>query len=106
MVDLSFSSRAKNFVPLSLLRFLADISPANLPEPIAYIGETGLQAIKGTFSLKSHNLAILNSGTDYRYGPRAPRPTERTTSQQGRMGYYRAFCRKWWLGRVEFQDKE
>ena len=52
MVDLSFSSQAKNFVPLSLLRFLADTSLANIPEALAYIGETGLNAVKGLFLLQ------------------------------------------------------
>jgi hypothetical protein len=45
MVDLTFSSRAQHFVPLSLLRFVAD--HPNLPDEIKYIGEEGASAIKG-----------------------------------------------------------
>lgn len=51
MVDLSFTSRAKNFVPLSLLRFMAEVSAVDLPEAMAYIGEAGLNALKGMSSL-------------------------------------------------------
>ncbi|KAF8180156.1 DUF55-domain-containing protein [Pholiota molesta] len=46
MVDLTFSARAKNFVPLSLLRMIADTQPSGIPEEIAYIGRAGVQAIK------------------------------------------------------------
>ncbi|KAL0576954.1 hypothetical protein V5O48_005025 [Marasmius crinis-equi] len=47
MVDLTFSSRANHFVPLSLLRFIANYgSGSSLPEQIAYIGDDGVTAIK------------------------------------------------------------
>ncbi|THV02618.1 DUF55-domain-containing protein [Dendrothele bispora CBS 962.96] len=44
MVDLTFSSRAKNFVPLALLRHIADNN--SLPKEVSYIGDEGAQAIK------------------------------------------------------------
>jgi len=47
MVDLTFVSRARHFVPLSLLRYVVD-NPG-LPEEIQYIGEEGVMAIKGMF---------------------------------------------------------
>jgi len=47
MVDLTFTTRAKHFVPLSLLRFIADADSAALPETLAYIGDDGIRAIKG-----------------------------------------------------------
>ena len=56
MVDLTFSSRAKNFVPLSLLKYIASLRASDddgggaLPEEIAYIGAVGMKAIKGTLS--------------------------------------------------------
>ncbi|ESK94117.1 thymocyte nuclear protein 1 isoform 1 [Moniliophthora roreri MCA 2997] len=47
MVDLTFSSRAANFIPLSLLRLVASYSSgSDLPESLAYIGEDGARAIK------------------------------------------------------------
>ncbi|CAK5274525.1 unnamed protein product [Mycena citricolor] len=47
MVDLTFSSRTKNFVPLALLRFIADqASTSNIPPGLKYIGENGVAAIK------------------------------------------------------------
>lgn len=47
MVDLTFVSRAKNFVPLSLLRTVAGAQLPAIPENIAYLGEGGVEAIKG-----------------------------------------------------------
>ncbi|KJA29599.1 hypothetical protein HYPSUDRAFT_223728 [Hypholoma sublateritium FD-334 SS-4] len=47
MVDLTFVSSAKNFVPLSLLRTIAGTQLSAIPENIAYLGENGVQAIKG-----------------------------------------------------------
>ncbi|KAG6825716.1 hypothetical protein H0H92_002716 [Tricholoma furcatifolium] len=44
MVDLTFSSRAKHFVPLALLRFLCESS--TLPPEVNYIQEDGLKALK------------------------------------------------------------
>jgi len=47
MVDLTFGTRAKHFVPLVLLRYIADL-PNNIPpKEIEYIGEGGVGAIKG-----------------------------------------------------------
>ena len=47
MVELTFTSRAVHFVPLALLRYIADLAPQVLPEEIAYIGDHGIKAIKG-----------------------------------------------------------
>jgi hypothetical protein len=47
MIDVTFSSRTKHFIPLALLRILANSSLADLPEELAYIGVQGLKAIKG-----------------------------------------------------------
>ncbi|KAF9498699.1 DUF55-domain-containing protein [Pleurotus eryngii] len=46
MVDLTFVERAKNFIPLALLRYIADISSTPPPE-LEYVGEDGINAIKG-----------------------------------------------------------
>ncbi len=45
MVDVTFVSRAKHLVPLSLLRTIA--SSTDVPEEVSYIGEEGAKAIKG-----------------------------------------------------------
>ena len=47
MVDLTFTSRAMHFIPLALLRYIADLAPQQLPKEIAYLGEHGVKAIKG-----------------------------------------------------------
>ncbi|KAJ7892846.1 PUA-like domain-containing protein [Mycena olivaceomarginata] len=47
MVDLTFESRAQNFVPLTLLRFIADSSSASPPTGFEYLGDAGVSAIKG-----------------------------------------------------------
>lgn len=47
MVDVTFISRAKHFVPLALLRHLADSSSTEPPTELEYIGSTGLRSIKG-----------------------------------------------------------
>ncbi|KAJ7512740.1 DUF55-domain-containing protein [Mycena galericulata] len=47
MVDLTFGSRAKHFVPLALLRFIADASSASPPAGLEYLGDEGVAAIKG-----------------------------------------------------------
>lgn len=47
MVDAKFESRARHFVPLSLLRYLADLPSANPPGVVSYVGEDGINAIKG-----------------------------------------------------------
>ena len=45
MVEVTISSRAKNFIPLALLRHIAASTEA--PEEVSYIGEEGVKAIKG-----------------------------------------------------------
>jgi len=47
MVDLTFGSRAKHFVPLTLLRFIADSPSASPPAGLEYLGDDGVAAIKG-----------------------------------------------------------
>ncbi|PPQ69899.1 hypothetical protein CVT26_014162 [Gymnopilus dilepis] len=47
MVDLTFDSRAQHFVPLALLKKIADSSPSSIPHEVSYLGEEGAKAIKG-----------------------------------------------------------
>ncbi|KAL0950049.1 hypothetical protein HGRIS_010057 [Hohenbuehelia grisea] len=47
MVDLTFGSRAKHFIPLALLRYIADLSSSTPPNELSYIGDDGVKAIKG-----------------------------------------------------------
>lgn len=49
MVDLTFTSRAKHFIPLALLRCIAELAPQQSPKEIAYLGDHGIKAIKGSF---------------------------------------------------------
>jgi hypothetical protein len=66
MVDLTFESRAQNFVPLTLLRFIADSSSASPPTGFEYLGDGGVSAIKGTSSVRLFS-AVSDIG---RNGPR------------------------------------
>ena len=47
MVDLTFTSRAKHFIPLALLRCIADLNSQVLPKELAYLGDYDIKAIKG-----------------------------------------------------------
>jgi hypothetical protein len=47
MVDVTFSYRAKHFIPLALFRHIAALSPSELPNEIEYVTESGVKAIKG-----------------------------------------------------------
>jgi len=47
MVDLTFGSRAQHFVPLALLRFIADAPATSPPAGLEYLGDAGVAAIKG-----------------------------------------------------------
>ncbi|KDQ29606.1 hypothetical protein PLEOSDRAFT_1064411 [Pleurotus ostreatus PC15] len=47
MVDLTFVERAKNFIPLALLRYIGDIPSTTPPPELEYVGEDGISAIKG-----------------------------------------------------------
>lgn len=61
MIDLTFSSRAKHFIPLALFRFIANYSSlADLPEELAYIGAEGLKAIKSIYSFFSQVSIVIN----------------------------------------------
>jgi len=51
MVDLTFTSRAQHFIPLALLRLVADLPPSEVPEELAYIGQEGIKALKGALRL-------------------------------------------------------
>jgi hypothetical protein len=46
MVDVTFTCRAKHFIPLALFRHIAAL-PSELPGDIEYISEKGVKAIKG-----------------------------------------------------------
>lgn len=46
MVDATFLSRAEHFVPLSLLRHIAESAESDPPDEFAYIGTDGMKAVK------------------------------------------------------------
>jgi hypothetical protein len=49
MVDLTFVSRATNFVPLALLRKVSSLPVSDAPEEISYLGEEDITALKSEF---------------------------------------------------------
>ena len=49
MVDLTFISRATNFVPLALLRKISSLPSSDAAEEISYLGEEGITALKSEF---------------------------------------------------------
>ena len=77
MVEVTFVSRAKHFVPLALLRHLAGSSSTEPSTELEYIGSTGLKSIKG---LKQFNVIfrlfinVLMCSVLLRNGTREPRP--------------------------------
>jgi hypothetical protein len=48
MVDVTFVSRASHFVPLVLLRYIADSSPSSLPSDLEYLSDDNVKAIKSS----------------------------------------------------------
>jgi hypothetical protein len=50
MVNLKFTARAKHFIPLALLRHIADSTADDPPEEIKYIGERGVKAVKSEYT--------------------------------------------------------
>ena len=63
MVDVKLVSRARNFVPLALLRQIADGPSQSPPTCLDYIGDAGVKAIKGSQTAGSH-LTTANTSTD------------------------------------------
>ena len=49
MVDLTFISRATNFVPLALLRKISSLAVSDAPGEISYLGGEGITALKSEF---------------------------------------------------------
>lgn len=47
MVDLTFKSRTSHFIPLALLRKIAEMSPSQIPEEISYLDEVDVRGIQG-----------------------------------------------------------
>ncbi|CAA7270952.1 unnamed protein product [Cyclocybe aegerita] len=64
MVDLTFSARAANFVPLALLRLLADQPFSQPPKELSYLGEKGVQAIKTMDLVTRGRLSVQRVGED------------------------------------------
>ncbi len=58
MVDVTFKSRAKHFVPLSLMKRIAAFSTSQPSEDVAYIGEEGVEAIKNMALIKRGRLSV------------------------------------------------
>ncbi|KAJ8502495.1 hypothetical protein ONZ45_g11711 [Pleurotus djamor] len=58
MVDLTFVERAKHFIPLSVLRYIADSVPTALDPEIEYIGEDGVEAIKNMDLITRGRLSV------------------------------------------------
>lgn len=56
-MDAKFVARARHFVPLSLLRHLADLPSAKLLATVSYVGEDGINAIKGIVPSSLHFIA-------------------------------------------------
>ncbi|KIM35155.1 hypothetical protein M413DRAFT_449863 [Hebeloma cylindrosporum] len=64
MVDLTFVSRAKNFVPLALLRKISTLPVSDIPEEISYVGETGTTALKSMDLVTRGRLSVQRVGED------------------------------------------
>ena len=62
MVDLAFTMRAKHFIPLALLRYIADSPSDDPPEEIQYIGKDGVKAIKGMSNFRIRHFDFHDIG--------------------------------------------
>jgi len=60
MVDLTFGSRAKHFIPLALLRHISQNGV--LPPEIEYIGEEGFKAVQGMDLVTRGRLSVQRVG--------------------------------------------
>ncbi|EIW76204.1 DUF55-domain-containing protein [Coniophora puteana RWD-64-598 SS2] len=58
MVDVAFKSRAAHFVPLALLRRIADSTSPSLPAGIEYLSHDNVQAIKGMALVTRGRLSV------------------------------------------------
>ena len=56
MVDLTFESRAKHLVPLTLLKRIANMAPGTISDDVNYIGLDGCKSIKGIQLLFLHGV--------------------------------------------------
>lgn len=94
MVDVTFRSRAKHFIPLSLLKYLASLSSssssvADPPEDMAYIGKEGMKAIKGKpANTDIPHLELFIKSRRRRHGPPQSWTVERPTTGRKNLGYH------------------
>lgn len=58
MVDVTFQARAGHFIPLSLVKRIATLSPADPPDELAYIGKDGVDAVKNMALVKQGRLSV------------------------------------------------
>ncbi|KLO08445.1 DUF55-domain-containing protein [Schizopora paradoxa] len=58
MVDVTFKSRAKNFVSLALMKRIAAFPTSEPSEDLAYIGNDGVEAIKNMALIKRGRLSV------------------------------------------------
>ena len=106
MVDLTFTSRARHFIPLALLRLIADLPPSEVPEELAYIGQEGIKALKGALRLWiSYRLEIrlVTWFSRFRNGSSYPRPVERAKSDRRRMEHCCIYVGEGRLGGNEYE---
>ena len=106
MVDAKFISRARHFIPLSLLRYLADLPSAIPPEAISYVGEDGINAIKGMCLGVLHFIAggFLNP-TSQSHASNHPRPPQRAKGACNVLGCHPHDGRSRWLGQHVFREE-
>ncbi|KAJ6595841.1 PUA-like domain-containing protein [Mycena vulgaris] len=64
MVDLAFGARAEHFVPLALLRFIADAPAATPPAGLEYLGADGVAAIKSMDLVTRGRLSVQRVSPD------------------------------------------
>ena len=71
MVDLTFNSRPRYFVPLALLRYISTVSlpksgddEPDIIEELSYLGRKGVAAIKGTCPVRPYPETTFDSYYD------------------------------------------
>jgi len=86
MVDVTFSSSTKHFIPLALFRHIAALAPSELSDEIAYIGEGGVKAIKGPFRDLPNICFGIEMRSMCRDGPGEQWAVKCSASERGGLG--------------------
>src|SRR5262245_17451024 len=105
MVDVKFVAPARHFVPLALLRHIADDPSPSPPQSLHYIGDAGIKAIKGSHTALSRS-HVIHAFCFSRYAACQTREVECPESPRRGMANGAVVGGKWRLGGVSTAEDE